>query len=246
MNLPQSHIIRPRSFRIDLSTARSEEKQAWNFTHFRIANASSSTALLYLKTEEHSNSDVLMYAGRRLKNWPTTTVWITNTAQADEWVDIEYWGGPVIGPPEIVDDAVVATLPGSIQAQVSGFDEALPQEPVLPRSIPTTSYYRRSTSGALNTIVAKAANTSGLIVRVSGLRVSGGNGVQRVMMAASVPTAYSDGAAIASLEFSSAEGDYPQRNSGDVWAFVPANYGLYEQCSSAVNASGVDLSYDPV
>lgn len=103
-----------RRKRIDLSVARSLKEQAITFTHCRI-DASSNAATASLRLHSTDNEPVTIFNGRRLKNFQVDKLYIDNTVQAGEWIDLIFWGGPVMGPPEINDDALTAQIAGAIQ-----------------------------------------------------------------------------------------------------------------------------------
>ena len=106
-------IIVMRKKRIDLSVARDLKEQTIVFTHCRV-EASSGDALANLHFNATDNEAVKVIDGRRFKNWNVSKIYIDNDAQAGAWIDLFFWGGPVMGPPEIEDDHASVDIGGSV------------------------------------------------------------------------------------------------------------------------------------
>lgn len=105
-----------------------------------------------------------------------------------------------------------------------------------------TSYRRRTASNALNTVVAPASNTKGIVCWRGG--IAGGNCYGRIMAKSSAPGTIDD-TAMNVWEFSDLDSDNlaDKMNNFDNPVIVPAGLGIYEQCSHATNTSTVWLEY---
>lgn len=103
-----------------LDQARSLDRQSMGFNNLRVADASSSAALLTLKIGQDDSAWIELELGTRLRNFPNSRgdVWLSNTAQAGEWIKLHYWAAPLSGPPEVIRERSVieggiALLPGA-------------------------------------------------------------------------------------------------------------------------------------
>lgn len=108
----------------------------------------------------------------------------------------------------------------------------------------TTEYKRTSISTALNTVVTPAANTNGIIITSALAGVAGGE--TRIMAKTSAPASLEDGVLIYA-HYSSSSGTYYQEIVSPVVTLpiqIPAGFGLYEQSSSAIITSYVQISYE--
>ena len=99
--------------RYTLDTAREDKALIITASNIRVT-ASSASALATLKFNANERDPVNIFNGRRFKNWPVTKLFLSHTAQAGEWIELEYWASPIMGPPEIEDDALIAQINGAI------------------------------------------------------------------------------------------------------------------------------------
>jgi hypothetical protein len=106
----EEFVIRRR--RLDLGTAQTLDAEGLVFTHLRVSDASDSDAAVNIVFANLDNPGIELKRGRRLKNFAIRSgkVWFTNSAQAGKWIEIEYWGGPQIGPPEIVEEGLLVDV----------------------------------------------------------------------------------------------------------------------------------------
>jgi len=104
-------------------------------------------------------------------------------------------------------------------------------------------YYRLSTSIALNTIVAPASNTRGIIVHTA-LLSPGTNLAQRLMTKQTDPSAWNDTGALTILAaFVPSTGVPASGTNLSRPVFIPPGWGLYEQPSGA-NTAMADVCYE--
>lgn len=103
-----------------------------------------------------------------------------------------------------------------------------------------SAYFRRTTSSALNTIVAPASNVAGVRVDAATIYGATGNGLVRIMAKSSAPTSVNDTGAH-TLLMTYAELQIVDR---EVPIILPAGVGLYEQAEAAAGNSFVSVSYE--
>lgn len=237
-------LLNPRQMFIDLATARNRLPVGINFAHARIVNATSAAAVVNVRFNDNQTDGITMSAGKRLKNWPTEKIFLSNDAQPGESMILEYWGGPMMGPPEIVDDAVIATLDGAVA--ISGFDTD-PQiagitDPLTPQTY-AASYYRFSASNALNTVVTPAANLNGIRIDAAWMANSSNYG-QAILAKSSAPSSYADTTADPLLVKFSGSATEGLVILPACPLIIPAGLGLYEKCNSAGATSAAGIIYE--
>lgn len=178
-----------RKIYLDLSEARNNVKEPIAFTHMRVADVSSNTALATMRFQSMLNKDIEIFEGRRFKNWPTNQVFFSNDAQAGEWIMLEYWGGPAYGAPEIIDSALTASLNGGtidtlkdiLAGKIDEVVQCTQLEALLKNNqqlrAPLTDLVNATFGEAVNAstvLVSAATNVNGIIVR-RGLCNQGGS-----------------------------------------------------------------------
>ena len=243
--MDDSKQIRIRKLFLDLGTAESGRIVQNKFNHMIIAAESSANVLINVRVNEQANDSIELMPGKRLKNWPIEEMEISWAAQPGESCQLLYWDGPIVGPPEIVDDATTATISGNlagITADVSiddgGNSITIDDGGVAltPHDIGLSSYYSNVVSSSLYTVFTPASNTNGVIVKAISTRQSGN--VLRLMIKQSAPTSFTDGVGIV------AHG-YAEGHKDVVLPFkIPAGYGLYYQVDGATSNSPIQINYE--
>jgi len=117
-------------------------------------------------------------------------------------------------------------------------------DPVEVRStLGATPYFRESSSSALNTILAPASNTNGVLITAVWAWAWGTS--LRIMAKASAPTAWNDPAAIPLVTVSAASSTAPAESGGSIAVpiIVPAGLGLYEQ-AAGIYWGAVSMAYE--
>lgn len=232
-----------RKFRINLTATRDGERFPVPFTHCRF-EASSQAAIAYIQLNNLSDGKVKIFNGRRLKNHKAKEFYISNVAQPGEWIDIYYLSGVIMGAPDVIDNALTAAITGAVlidsavpvNVSVSGSITGI-AEPLPPMMMSGVGYFGAINTTALQTIVAPAANTGGVVVRGIQMLISSNH--TRVMTKASAPASINDATAktLALCSFS-----VSTFNSGAFPYTIPAGEGIY--IISAGTNSLVGINYE--
>ena len=103
----EEFVIRKR--KISLDNAAELDAEGISFTHLRVSDTSDETANVQIIFANLDNPGITLQRGIRLENFAirSAKVWFTNTAQPGKFVEIEYWGGPPVGPPRIVNEGLI-------------------------------------------------------------------------------------------------------------------------------------------
>lgn len=114
----------------------------------------------------------------------------------------------------------------------------------MPRNLPlagTTAYHRNSNTAALQTIVAPASNTKGIIVLAAAAQfnVASANPI-RIMHKATAPATLDDTTAKTILLHA---GSLNANGAAQMPYLIPAGDGLYEQTGTSADVSKVSVVY---
>ena len=217
---PYSDVLRPRLRIILLTNARTAEPitvPESGIDGFFCDYRSDGEALIHIEEASETGYPVKAQAGLRVG---ARRLFITNTAQAGKY--LYFWFGK----------GVHFVQPNADLTAIDLIRE------ITPPSARTTTYFRKSLSVALSTIVTPAANLAGIAVS-RGVVLSGAGEAIRLMMKTSAPTAYNDSAAL-TLAYRQVTGElFWERDF-----IVPAGYGLYEQAGGSGSETSVQFGYE--
>ena len=98
----EEFVIRKRKILLD--DAAELDAEGISFTHLRVSDSSDAIANVQIVFANLDNPGVTLKRGIRLENFAirSAKVWFTNIAQPGRFIELEYWGGPPVGPPRIV------------------------------------------------------------------------------------------------------------------------------------------------
>ena len=102
----EEFVIRKRKIALDV--AATLDAEGISFTHLRVSDSSDAAANVQIIFANLDNPGITLKRGIRFEDFAILSgkVWFTNTAQAGKFVEIEYWGGPPVGPPRIINEGL--------------------------------------------------------------------------------------------------------------------------------------------
>ena len=117
----EEFVIRKRKIPLDVADTLNAE--GISFTYLRVSDSSDANANVQLIFANLDNPGITLKRGIRLENFAirSAKVWFTNTAQPGKFVEIEYWGGPPVGPPRIVNEGLIIDVVASKAATFDSF-----------------------------------------------------------------------------------------------------------------------------